>query len=185
MKTWLSIAVMVSLLSGCALQGAKQASVRTSIARQQTIDIASNDIVRIVTPFAAPRVVTTSEVDIQRSQNVLYVLPDQNEPISMFVTDGESEADALSLVLKPKEGGKREVYFEAPVAATVAKAPQLRGIRPAASVQMFFEQEAPAERVREKEVDPYGKPCRLCRDPDDHGENDHAGGGHHDGSSHN
>ena len=121
--------------------------------------------------------VTTSEVDIQRSQNVLYVLSRQNEPISMFVTDGENEVEALSLVLRPKESGKREVTFASSVSAKEPQAPPSHGIRPAVSDQRFTEHQASWQPAKDDKVDEYGKPCRLCR-KDDTGD-DHSGRGHH------
>lgn len=159
MKAMFHIGGWVLLLSGCANLGLEQKPIHASIARHQAIDIAQDDIVRIVTPFAIPRVVTKSDVEIQRSHNVLYVLPDQNEPIAMFVTDGENESDALSLVLTPKESGKREVSFPATVATTPTKKPEPREIR----------------RASKASADEYGKPCRRCRKDDT--------GGSYDGGS--
>ncbi|MDV5598775.1 hypothetical protein QM084_26625 [Klebsiella pneumoniae] len=76
---------------------------------------------RIVTPFSNPEIVSTSltgatdngqcgEVCIK--ENVVYVATDKQYPVTMFITEKGSEAQALSLTMVPRRIPPREVFLK-------------------------------------------------------------------------
>lgn len=162
--------LLVMALAGCAGTGANAPSTKF-VSTAKNVDIANNDIVRIVTPFEDPRVVTTSDVEIKRSQHVLYVLPSGSERIAMFVTDAEDEAHSISLTLNPKPGGVREVDVlgvrqDLKITPSVAKVLK--------SEPTVDKADVVATTSGRKVVPWEGRPCKLCRDSDDNG-NDYGG----------
>ncbi|MGL4985274.1 MAG: conjugal transfer protein TraK [Plesiomonas sp.] len=87
----------------------------------QIIPIAIGHPNRIVTPFASPEVVSTSltgattdgqcgEVCIK--ENVIYVATDKVYPVTMFITERGSEAQALSITMVPRRIPPREVFLK-------------------------------------------------------------------------
>lgn len=75
---------------------------------------------RLVTPFAEPQVISTSltggggdgecgEVCIR--DNVVYVATDKEHPVTMFITESDSEEQALSLTMVPRRIPPREVFL--------------------------------------------------------------------------
>ncbi|EBT3822543.1 conjugal transfer protein TraK, partial [Salmonella enterica] len=83
----------------------------------QIIPIAVGHPNRIVTPFSNPEIVSTSltgatdngqcgEVCIK--ENVVYVATDKQYPVTMFITEKGSEAQALSLTMVPRRIPPRE-----------------------------------------------------------------------------
>lgn len=87
----------------------------------QIIPVAIGYPNRIVTPFGDPEVVTTSlaikskdgecgEVCIK--DNVLYVATGSESPVTMFITEKGSEAQALSLTLVPRRIPPREIFLK-------------------------------------------------------------------------
>ena len=86
----------------------------------QIIPVATGHPNRIVTPFSAPEVVSTSlsgmnekgecgEICIK--ENVVYVATDKQHPVTMFITEKGSEAQALSLTMVPRRIPPREVFL--------------------------------------------------------------------------
>ena len=108
MKRMITCLFLTSTLIGCHAFHDARETTRFS-PTPKVVNIAQDDIIRIVTPFAEPRVITTSDAEITRSQHVLYVLPSDQRIISMFVTDSQNEANSVNLTLRPKEGGVREI----------------------------------------------------------------------------
>ncbi len=147
----LTLILMAGLLPGCVVNEGTRPTTAWS-ATFKTIDVAPNDVIRIVTPFAEPRVVTTTSAEIQRNQHVLYLLPDGNQPITMFVTDADDEKASINMTLVPNVGGLREVDL-------VDMTKQI--IRPAAAPSIVKDKKVSERNVR--------------RDTDDHGENDDYG----------
>lgn len=86
----------------------------------QIIPIAVNHPNRIVTPFANPEVVSTSLAagkegecgEICIKDNVVYVATDKLVPVTMFITNKGSEAQALSLTMLPRRVPPREVFLK-------------------------------------------------------------------------
>ena len=87
----------------------------------QVIPIATGHPNRIVTPFSTPEVVSTSlsgmgangecgEVCIK--ENVVYIATDKSHPVTMFVTEKGSEAQALSVTMVPRRIPPREVFLK-------------------------------------------------------------------------
>jgi hypothetical protein len=154
MKRGMACLFLTTALVGCQeFHGARETTTFT--ATPKVVDIARDDIIRIVTPFAEPRVITTSDAEITRSQHVLYVLPSDQQSISMFVTDSENEANSLSLTLHPKTDGVREIDFAATPSAPMIRAASSKGTTPIIR---------PDEVAAEPEPEEWkGKKCRLCR----------------------
>ncbi len=87
----------------------------------QIIPIATGHPNRIVTPFGTPEVVSTSltgmgsngecgEVCIK--ENVVYIATDKDHPVTMFITEKGSEAQALSVTMVPRRIPPREVFLK-------------------------------------------------------------------------
>lgn len=87
----------------------------------QVIPVAIGHPNRVVTPFSAPDVVSTSlsgmgpngecgEVCIK--DNVVYVATEREHPVTMFITEKGSEAQALSVTMVPRKIPPREVFLK-------------------------------------------------------------------------
>ena len=170
MKHSIGWLVVLISLAGCAKFG-PDPKTASFVSAPLVINVADEDITRIVTPFAEPRVVTTSDAEITRSQHVLYVLPSDQGELSMFVTDAENEASSINLTLRPRTGGTREID----VAALGSAA-----IRPVGS-----KKESRAIKGQGAgTVDSWlGKKCRLCRRDGQSGSDSGGYGGDSGGKS--
>lgn len=87
----------------------------------QIIPIAVGHPNRIVTPFSSPEVLSTSLTggsdgecgEICIKDNVVYVATDQDQqPVTMFITEKGSQARALSLTMIPRKVPPREVFLK-------------------------------------------------------------------------
>lgn len=156
MKRMITCLVLPSTLIGCQDFHTASETVRFS-ATPKVVTIAQDDIIRIVTPFAEPRVITTSDAEITRSQHVLYVLPSDQQTISMFVTDADNEAHSVNLTLRPELGGVREVDVAVPGPARTIRTASADG---AVSKTKVLEVAAKPKPLIEEWS---GKKCRLCR----------------------
>lgn len=68
----------------------------------EIINASIGHINRIVTPFPSPEVRTTSSAEISVHENVLYVAPQSEQPVTMYITQSGDEALALSITLNPR-----------------------------------------------------------------------------------
>ncbi|MDH3663604.1 MAG: hypothetical protein OEU92_26930 [Alphaproteobacteria bacterium] len=155
-----SVLGLTVLLSGC-ISELTQGPPQPWSATFPDIAVAPDDLVRVVTPFASPRVVTTSTAEIEQSQNVLYVLTSDHDPITMFITDSADESSSINLALTPRAGGAREVDL-AEMTDRAIEAP----------ARSKAEERVPSGKVRgvskeAEETAAWGRPCRMCRDQDD------------------
>lgn len=163
--------IMVIAFSGCAQIGGKTPRENV-VSTTKTLDVADNEIIRIVTPFQDPRVITTSDAEIQQSQHVLYVLPNGQERIAMFVTDAENEAQSISLTLHPKPSGVREID----VLAIENEAQEKVSAPASATIKPAVKAAAATKKTSGRKVEPWDpRRCTLCRDPDDNGSSDYSG----------
>lgn len=80
----------------------------------EIIQIAEGHPNRIVTPFKAPRVVTTAAASVETSDNVIYVAPTGPALITMFLTETGDENVSISLTLQPKKIPPRELRLDLP-----------------------------------------------------------------------
>ena len=80
----------------------------------EIIQIADGHPNRIVTPFKAPRVVTTAAASVETSENVIYVAPTGPALITMFLTETGDESVSISLTLQPKKIPPRELRLDLP-----------------------------------------------------------------------
>lgn len=78
----------------------------------ELVPVAIGHLNRIVTPFDAPQVTTTSDATTEVRDNVVYVATSGEAPVTMFITDKGSEAQALSITLLPRKIAPREVALK-------------------------------------------------------------------------
>ena len=76
------------------------------------VEVAINHLNRIVTPFAAPQVRTVSSATTQVDGNVVYVATASEEPVALYLTDGQDPQTALSLTLAPRHLPPREIRLQ-------------------------------------------------------------------------
>lgn len=88
----------------------------------EIIQIAEGHPNRIVTPFKAPRVVTTATASVETSENVIYVAPASAGLITMFLTETGDESVSISLTLQPKKIPPRELRLALPLGVLIPKA---------------------------------------------------------------
>jgi len=78
------------------------------------IEIAIDHLNRIVTPFANPVVRTVSAASTSVDGPVVYVATSTEEPVSLYISDGQSNDLALSLTLAPRYVPPREIRLTVP-----------------------------------------------------------------------
>ena len=80
----------------------------------QIIPVAIDHLNRIVTPFSNPHVTTTrgAAATTEIRNNVVYVATDRDTPVTMYITQKDSEAQALSLTLVPRGIPPRELFVD-------------------------------------------------------------------------
>ena len=97
--------------------------------RNATIPIAIGHLNRLILPFEHPEIRTIDTATTELKGQVLYVAPDQDRPITLYVTDEKSDLNALSLTLAPKAIPPRELTIQlarAEVATPVSTHPTHR-----------------------------------------------------------
>lgn len=162
----LTSAFALSLI-GCVPIGSLAPSNQPVSLKSETYNVADNDIIRIVTPFADPRVITTSDAEIQRNQHVLYVLPSGQERIAMFVTASDDETQSINITLNPGPNGVREIDI---LAEQQKAQPVIQAIATAAPEPVGKQTIQAKKKSPSRKVEPWDpRPCKLCRDPDDNG----------------
>lgn len=75
----------------------------------QLITVSRNHLTRLVTPIFQPRVRTSSSADIDPKGSVLYIKPNDDRPIELFITQKGVENPALAITLIPKAVPPKEV----------------------------------------------------------------------------
>ena len=78
------------------------------------VEIAIGHLNRIVTPFADPVVHTVSNASTQVDGSVVYVATDTEEPVALYIGDGQGSTLALALTLAPRYVPPREVRLTVP-----------------------------------------------------------------------
>lgn len=74
------------------------------------LPIAAGHPNRLRTPFETPKVTTLSDAQISVDQSIIYVTPNNNDVVTMFVTEkGGDQQAAVSLTLVPKAIPPREI----------------------------------------------------------------------------
>lgn len=86
----------------------------------EIVPIAVSHLNRIVTPFAEPTINTTSNATVTIEDNVVYVASNEENPVTLFITQKGSQARALSLTLVPRRIPPRELFLELEGGATQA-----------------------------------------------------------------
>lgn len=80
--------------------------------QSQVIEISKGFLNRIVTPFESPKVITVNEIDTKIKQNVVYVATNSNTPIGLYIYEEENPAEAIPLILNPKQMPPIEVVLK-------------------------------------------------------------------------
>jgi conjugal transfer pilus assembly protein TraK len=106
-------AVPSSLLSEAkretSVSAASPQTLRVLPGVNEIIPVAVGHLNRIITPFDQPQVRTVSLATTQIEGPVLYVAPADENPVTLYVTPGDTEELALSLTLAPRRIPPREI----------------------------------------------------------------------------
>ncbi|MFC1336963.1 MAG: conjugal transfer protein TraK [gamma proteobacterium symbiont of Clathrolucina costata] len=78
----------------------------------EIIQVAVNHLNRIVTPYAEPKITTSSPVTTEIRDNVIYIGTTLESPVTLFITEKGSEERALSLTLIPRKIPPREIFLQ-------------------------------------------------------------------------
>lgn len=78
----------------------------------EVLPIAKDHLNRIVTPYTNPQVRTTANAKIQVKNHVVYVASASEAPITVYVMPRDSESQALSLALVPRQIPPREITLQ-------------------------------------------------------------------------
>ena len=89
----------------------KPVSIQMQPGINEIVPIAVVHLNRVVTPFNDPDVTTVSSAEILTRDNVVYVSTAESAPVTLFITEKESETQALSLTLVPKRIPPQEVFL--------------------------------------------------------------------------
>ncbi|WP_036267542.1 type-F conjugative transfer system secretin TraK [Methylocaldum szegediense] len=84
-------------------------TVKVSPGVNELLPVAVGHLNRIVTPFDHPVVTTVSNAQTQTRGRVVYVAPNDETPITLYLTPGDNPEFALSLTLIPKRIPAREI----------------------------------------------------------------------------
>lgn len=108
----------------------------------EIINASIGHINRIVTPFPSPEVRSTSSAEMSVHENVIYVAPQSEQPVTMYITQSGDEALALSVTLNPRRippvearlkvaGSEDELFFARDAASqtTLADMPYVTSLR--------------------------------------------------------
>jgi conjugal transfer pilus assembly protein TraK len=77
----------------------------------QIVKISKDYLNRIITPFQNPILPTTSDFDYNVSDNIIYLTPKGNSPISAFITDKNNQKTSINVLLVPDNILPREIIF--------------------------------------------------------------------------
>lgn len=78
----------------------------------ELIPVSMRHINRLVTPFANPSIRTASTAETKIEQNVVYIVPDDETPITMFITEKGDPSVSMSLTLVPRKVPPIEVALK-------------------------------------------------------------------------
>ncbi len=92
----------------------------------EIIPVAVSHLNRIVTPYEAPLITTSSPATTEVRDNVIYIATDHEAPLTLFVTEKGSEEQALSLTLIPRKIPPREIFLSLKGASVASAAPSTR-----------------------------------------------------------
>jgi conjugal transfer pilus assembly protein TraK len=120
-KTETEKAVLVPSASAVAVHLNESPVLTMAPGVNQIIPIAIGHPNRIVTPFSHPEVTSTSLVGSQKAgecgeicikENIVYVATSKDYPVTMFITEKGSEAQALNLTMIPRRIPPREIFLK-------------------------------------------------------------------------
>ncbi|RYY74442.1 MAG: conjugal transfer protein TraK [Gammaproteobacteria bacterium] len=84
-----------------------QINIRPGV--NEIISISKGYMNRIVTPYSEPKAMATQKGAVTVKDNVLYVITKDSSPLSVFITEGDSQEEAISITLIPQEIPPREI----------------------------------------------------------------------------
>jgi conjugal transfer pilus assembly protein TraK len=128
------------------------------------VEVAIDHLNRLLTPFAAPQVRTVSQATTQVDGNAVYVATATEEPVSLFITEADDTAMAISLTLAPRHIPPREVRLVLTGGTVPTAAPRARPSRPLVrNDQPYVEQIASVFRALARDRVPAGFELRKAR----------------------
>ena len=86
-------------------------SVRVTPGVNVIVPVALGHLNRILTPFETPQVRTVSQATTRVEGAAVYVATTSEEPVGLYLTDGEETEPAVSLTLWPKRIPPREIHL--------------------------------------------------------------------------
>lgn len=78
----------------------------------QILPVSLRHINRLVTPFAQPDIKTASVAETKIEGNVVYVVPSDDTPVTMFITEKGETGPSISLTLVPRKVPPMEVTLK-------------------------------------------------------------------------
>jgi conjugal transfer pilus assembly protein TraK len=120
--------------------------VRVSPGTTVIVEVAIDHLNRIVTPFATPKVRTVSAATTQVDGSVIYVATTSEEPVTLYITEGDDPTTAIALTLAPRHIPPREVRL-VPAASGSDRTAAPLIIRPAAKPSPAARAEAYVEDI--------------------------------------
>lgn len=127
------------------------------------VEIAIDQLNRILTPFPNPQVRTVSEASTSVDGSAVYLATASEAPITLFISDASDPGHALSLTLAPRRIPPRELRLvltdplPRPTQAAAPPAP------PGASAPAYVERLTEAMRALAREELPEGYSLRPAR----------------------
>lgn len=94
---------------GAAVQNGARLALTPGV--NELVPVSMGHLNRLVTPFSDPQVTTTSAATTEIRDNVIYVGTNQEAPVTLFITQKDSEAQAMSLTLVPQRIAPREYFL--------------------------------------------------------------------------
>ncbi len=127
------------------------------------IEIAIDQLNRILTPFPHPQVRTVSEASTSVDGSAVYLATASEAPITLFISDASDPNQALSLTLAPRRIPPRELRLvltdPLPLVTQATRPP----VSPGASAPAYVERLTEAMRALAREALPEGYGLRPAR----------------------
>jgi conjugal transfer pilus assembly protein TraK len=76
---------------------------------------------RISTPFSAPRVIDSSNIDMRQDGSSIYVSPKESNPFAIYVTGSDPGDQVISLTIIPKDIPSQTIVLQSNAASNVGR----------------------------------------------------------------
>lgn len=112
--------------------------IRVQSDRNEIVYVSSSMANRISTPFDAPRVIDTQDVEHQTVGQSIYLLPkDAEKPVALYITGSNPNDPVVSLTLVPKAIPQQTIVLQ--LDAPLAKGAGMQEAEPAPSTDVYSE----------------------------------------------